>query len=232
VEPYVKGANILRDPGFELHVANTGGGPQGDEIPGEYTGLRQRDRQNLRWSDRTIMDPSLTGWRAQVNVPVGVGYSKRRGWLVSDANPRTGTYHLRSAQLDDTGTYEVAGLYPHSIVACHGGNDPFYACRINPGDYMRFSLWAMVDIVPGNAYIKWMFASYYKADGTLSASGSSPSLPTQGSENLTTTYTQYQFDGFAPFDAYFLSIWFEPDHDYTTSTALRVDVDDCVLEVT
>ena len=85
-EPYVKGANILRDPGFELHVSNTGGGPLGTEVAAEYWrpsgGGYTRDRQNLNWTNGTVADPSLTGWRAERDGDTsGVDY--RQGWLLS-----------------------------------------------------------------------------------------------------------------------------------------------------
>ena len=249
-EPIKYGSNVLRDPGFELHVSNTGGGPGGDEVSSvrysdDGTGSPlEGDDGFLHWSDGSTVDASLPGWFAPVAVATGddTYYIYPLGWRADTTAPRTGTYHLRSGPAVDGQSVranDVIHLAVLGVVAClpdAGGGiaeHPYYAARVGSGDFVELSFYAKA-VLPGStsALIDDIELEFYEADGTwIGGSYYSNAGNYAATKDMTTSYVQWTFATFAPATSHFVyaNIIFQQTPDAGQNT--YIDVDDCVLKV-
>ena len=238
-EPIVYGANILRDPGFELHLANTGGGPQGDELPSWYysddgtTPLKGNDGV-LHWSNGAVADSSLSGWFQSLSTAgfAGQTYEYKAHWFVSDADPHSGTYHLKSGPgiLGMSPDLRIKSVLMLGVRACYGtGGDNygrFYSARVEPGDYVGISTWAKQTEIDGGTPL--IDLTFYWHDSAGTQIGSS----FLGNTTLTTSYAQYAHSAFAPPSTSFVLAEIYIAMDTTTpAKEYFVHIDDCVLEV-
>ncbi len=133
-EPLLYGPLALRQPGLESHIDLTGGGPEGDEIPGGAAASRGGDFP-MEWTDgEDILENGYHGWTAANNElePDFYAASQQRvsRWWVDTANPKTGTYHLRTMDSYD-GTFPVQPefVFPGLLFAVN-----FWACARSPID--------------------------------------------------------------------------------------------------
>lgn len=226
VSPCIEPSTILRDSGFETHIATTGGGPTGNEIPGE-TG-----EAFTIWSDDT-MATDLTGWAAfDVMASSGTRY-----WEASTASPRSGTYHARYIP--------NPAIQPASYLTCIGG----YPCSpisagfqgvsatVSTGDYFRFGIWVKATEIAMGATAEPGFIMNYTFF-CPDALGDDGEIIDFG-EVLTTAYQYFEVDGFVPdavglgFDVPFSYIQFRPEiygGDPSTNT-LRFDMDDAEMDI-
>ncbi len=233
VEPYVQGTNILRDPGFELHLANLTGGPFGEEIPGKkWMDVTTPTTQYTSWSDGSLA-PITSGWTGEVNYIAQTSWI-RAGWTVSTSNLRSGTYHARTTPIVGNGLVQngnPGALYPTGFHAC--SNNYPWAARVEPGDFVSFSMWASMTPVLGNSNPELIVfqLDFYDIDASWIASVDG--LP-GGNEAITTSYAQFTVSGFAPAAAYYLDVQptFDRDGGDSPASSLVFDVDDCILEVT
>ena len=129
----IYGSISLRDPGFENHIAETGGGAEGDEIPGDaaMTNL-------LEWTDgEGILPNDAHGWECQHNTLLpdfySVGQQFVQRWWVDTVNPKTGTYHARTHDVfDNTFPVEPEFVMPGPLHAIG-----FWACAPSPANSQR-----------------------------------------------------------------------------------------------
>ena len=182
-EPYVTGTNILKDPGFELHIANTGGGPLGDEIPAIALGAQ------TVWTDNTTNPNTNYGWAADSNI------SGSTRWQVVTTDPDAGTYHARTTNIggasNNGGELYVFGLYSCSLIMGSSLWNGFSA-RVEPGDYVRFKVRAKCSATTGAPLI---LLTLYWFEGVA---GPDSSTVDSGSVALTTSYADYVFAAFVP----------------------------------
>ena len=181
-EPYVKGANILRDPGFELHLSNTGK----TEIPELSSSWA-----TLTWQDTTTPDPSLIGWANTAYVAGG----SVTAWDISDAGEETGSYSARMV-----GNTLAPHLAVIGLVGCSDGE--FYSARCEPGDYTRVACRGIVDSTSGTPNVL-IAMEWYAADGSFIDSADLADTP------LTTSYATYETDGFAPATSYYMRVYYK-----------------------
>lgn len=212
-EPIVYGANILKDPGVELQLANFGGGPLGNEIP-QFVGVPVT---GLRWSDHTA-GPSKSYF---IQDQLAINETVR--WHVSTANPRSGTYHLR---LSDTTNDAHPWVQLGQANGCPAGL-PFYTAVVQPGDFVKWSMWAMASstaILPiFSFYVLFMDAAYSYIGPFFQGADDTP---------LPSSYTQFSVEGFVPATAAYAELWiYGVGQDDNTATATHYDFDDFVLEV-
>lgn len=210
-EPYVRGSNILRDPGFEQFLAWGHGGPD-DDMPIDSTN---------QYNDSTFAKLGTSGvpWQGGENLSSGDNY-----WKVSTANPRNGTYHARWTGLSSTFLAFAGQLNPVMFHKCPLDTAGWLvAARVEPGDFIRHSAWIRGTVSAGNPKLDYAW-EVFDSDGVSVASDT----VTVG--NLTGTYTKYEFSFFAPANAFYLDIGFIPYPD-SNSVNCTFDVDDCELEV-
>lgn len=133
-EPLLYGPLALREPGLETHIDLTGGGPEGDEIPGAAAASRGGDFP-MEWTDgEDILENGYHGWRAGTNELepdfYGGGQQRVERWWVDTTNPKTGTYHLRTMDsYDNTVPVQPEFVFPLSLSAIN-----FWACARRPSD--------------------------------------------------------------------------------------------------
>lgn len=224
VSPCIEPGTSLRDAGFESHIAITGGGPTGNEIPGE-TG-----EDFTIWSDDTVAT-DLTGWAA-FHIDIGGNH-----WIASTADPRSGLYHARFVPdpADDIDSYLTCiGGYPCSPI-----NAGFQgvSASVTTGTFFRFGIWAKATEIAMGASAEPGFILNYHFF-CQDALGDDGEVIDFG-EVLTTSYQYFEVDGFVPdavglgFDVPFSYIQFRPEvygGDTSTGT-LRFDMDDAEMQI-
>jgi len=231
-EPLIYGSNILRDPGIEYHLANTGGGPLGDEIPGYYGALDPGCTPEIAWTNGTYGNPGACAYSSSLGwAHASVGSQKPWAWRVDTVDPRSGTYHLKCLSYDDVGSgnhnlYVVGGNPCISLEVFYlSGHSLWYSARVASGNYVRFGGYIKQTPLTFGAATWEMCFTFY--DGT----GSELLDTCSTTYYLDSTYTWYEFATFAPTDAYYLFItcpvhWYSP-----TPSSAEVYGDDFVLEL-
>ena len=229
-EPIKYGANILSDPGFELQLAQHGGGTLGDSLQmwQGYPPVRNPNYWSwpgVRADEATwpaAPSPFPFGWCqwGSVNDP---GYVHSLSyWQVSTANPRTGTYHLR--QTDNQIQTSSPDVSVFGFRGCPGSPTDYpWSFKAMPGDFYRFGLWA-TSADGGSTRIDFDL-SFYDSDGTGVGGNYNQTY-------LTTSYAYYEMSGFVP--AALLSVYALvsfTDADGGNAGGNHIDIDDCVLEV-
>lgn len=216
-EPAVYGTNILKDPGVELQLATFGGGPGGDEIPQGTIG----DGLPYQWSDDSP-GPTRSNF---ITENLSTGFANY--WSVSTVNPRTGTYHLRMP-MSQFGFGDGQYLYLSQLNLCDAtpgaaGRD-WVTARVEPGDFVRLGVWAMVSTTVDTPTMLFGATFNDAAGGLLATSYGFDTEP------LTTTYTLFEYSGFAPPNArYVVLSGFVQKVDQAASADF--DLDDFVLQV-
>lgn len=223
VEPgTISGTNILTDPGFENHLAETGGGPLGDSIPYDWSsvaGSQTEPDSGLLWP--TASNPASSTWP---DAPATSGWfayyvTLSQNWEISSASPRSGTYHARWTKPSDTNN--GLGLQPYGFSTCEGGF--VVTGRINPGDYVRWLIWAKSSSA-SNAALQIHINYFNSAFGSVGSNSSS-------STGLGTSYASIQVDGIAPANTYYLLTEIANTSAGALGTGATIDIDDCELEV-
>ena len=208
-EPYLTGTNILKDPGFENHIANTGGGPNGTEIPYALTA------GGLYWpSDNSKLSSwSYTGgW----NHYPGFG-SAGQFWQISTINPRSGTYHLRWSA---TGSPRIMRVFTFQTCVLYSTDYVPISAKVQPGDFVRLVVYALAASGTPNLVMRLHFLQ--AVPGLTQAA---PIITTTAA--LTAAYTRYEIGAFAPPST---SAYVQADF-YTNTGSIVYDVDDCELLV-
>lgn len=190
-EPTVYGANIIKDPNFELHLANTGGGPNGDELPGYEWGTTPTSWSELQWSDSWATPPTKSSGGTLADLStcwISAGLNDLvtpNRVFISTSNPDSGTYHLRTV-----GT--PLWIFFTQQRMCTGPNlgDEFgyyYTGRCKTADFIRFS----ARMSAASARNVTMYVDFFDETGnkdrTLSAL-----------KSVTTSYATYEFLMFVP----------------------------------
>lgn len=223
-EPIVYGTNILKDPGFELHDANVPNGPAGYDFPGDGFGPGSTPIGSLYWDATNITDTlyyDTNGWAVFSNNSGGDGLP-----VLSTANPRSGTYHWRvsypPATISGAETYPipVGGKYCTKI----SGRWQAYSARVEPGDFVRFGVYAMANTTTGTPTIQMSIGFYDSAAASITT-------VTGTATSLTTGYVWYESTAVAPASSYAIAVEANLWANTSQSATLTFDVDDAVLEV-
>lgn len=209
VEPRILGADVLRDPGFEVML-------DGFEIPNYVAGLTYEP--DIHDSLGNFAYTDQLGWAADSassSFPFGV----------SSASPRTGIKHIRTGQKVDIGSGPHR-LYVVTGVVC--ANPRFvYGARVEPGDVATLSGYAKTDDpfdgVTIRIHFEWYDSSFSFIDSDFSSF-----------MTVQTTYTQHSFSGdfypVAPASAYYLHAYFAFGMGGAQSSSVA-DLDDTELVV-
>lgn len=194
-EPLIYGSNILLDPSFEQHIAVTGGGPNGDEVPYTLSG------GGLYWpsSNNKVSKLFSSGWNGTgwCHIPGAAGGTPF--WYIDVDNPHSGIFHLKATTPASAGG-ALRGFRTVGFVECRKlstDNVPLSA-RINPGDLAVWSFYAMDDNASGGFF-----------DSRLRFLLGVPGLTevftaTLVVSDIAATYTQYTISAFAPEGSYYL----------------------------
>lgn len=214
-EPFVYGANILREPGFE----SGGGGPLGNEVPG-HLGPPSYEPHLLYWSDDSEAPLSL-GWYSHDVA------TNSLAWRYSTASPLSGSTHLRA-----TGTsgfsiptcYALGGIYCNAPAIDWESN--LWAARVDTDDVITLKVNVKSSSAVGSIRLE---IEPLTVDGIL---GSDSEIATFA---LTTSYTQRQvvltvpaLDSGTATPIGYVRAGFRA---VSVGTGQTVDVDDCTLEV-
>lgn len=181
-EPLVYGTNILSDPGFESQLANVGGGPLGDEIPGFINTVE------MRWSDASHA-PDISRWSHGYS-----GLSTQR-WKIATIDPHSGTYHAQTQTYGEN--QAVVNLYAHGFFTCAGVFLDVGAA-VTEGDYYSWSIWvkasALVTSPINVQHSARLRIQFFNSDGDTSADASNSSADV----DMTTSYQKLTLTGFVP----------------------------------
>lgn len=233
-EPRILG-EVLKDPGFEDHVANTGGGPLGVEIPfyvsdfetaSEYPAADRPPEwcfPALTWSDKSCA-PVTTGWAQQFGTFPNSA-TQTRTWRISTLSPQAGASHVRSRPASET----PGG--PHWLFAIRGQSCRkryrAYSARVQPDDTLTWSAyWRHVGLVSGGVpsivtVITWWDSNWASIPFTDFFSSS---------QILTGTYTKYTWTRVAPLGAHYALVATRMSFN-APNAACQVDVDTASLVV-
>lgn len=225
----VTGSDLLVDGGFE---SSFGFGPNGNEIPG-FGDVGGLEFPFLNWSDQSPA-PGPVNMMYQQDIA-----GTATPWVVSTADPHSGTYHLRQTMSNETvrnslylGKQLVCPMLSTSYV--ESGSfvtwDILLSAMVEPGDTWELSFWAKVDVVTHSNRFEVIWAV---TDGVDEAAEQGI-IPTPV---LTTTYTQYTVSdtidsvellGFEP-GPFFIRI----DNAFTSgSGVVTIDLDDITFSLT
>lgn len=179
VEPYMTGANVLRDPGVEDYLSITGGGPEGDRLP-QFTFTTPG---GLVWSDSSD---------APTSTPFAGNAAVARDARISTVDPDAGAYHIEITR-DGGGT---PNLYLLGLTACSPGVGEWgglpVTARANPGDTVTINWRAKgvgtTEEDTTRGFVAWIASDYISFDG---GSGPQEALSTAG-------YQSYQWSTVAP----------------------------------
>lgn len=223
-EPYITATNILRDPGFELHDANVPNGPSGYDFPGDGMGTGSNPSGSLYWDATNITDTlyyDVNGWAVFSNNSGGAGLP-----VLSTANPRSGTYHWRVSYAPST----ISGAETHPVVVGGRFCVPVsglirgYSSRVEPGDFVRFGVYAMANTTTGTPTIQPAIDFYDSGANNITTINGTSSA-------LTTSYVYYEVTAIAPASSYACVVDATLWAATSQSATLTFDIDDCVLEV-
>ena len=221
VEPYITGANILKDPGFELQLSNFGGG-EGSEIP-QFASFSSYTLP-YEWEDGSSAGLS-TFWSQR---KTGAGFAGTdRYWQASTTNPRTGTYHARLAMGTGTPINQGQTLVCSQIMHCAWQTDAIdlASAIVVPGDFIRFGAWISVNDITDAPR---MLLEVDCTDDTWTFGGTTASF--YEDFTLAVGYNYYEVSGFVPATTRSAIAYFQPWHGQTFDTTY-FDVANAVLEV-
>ena len=208
VEPYVKGSNILSDPGVELYQSLMGR----TEI-----GVFDGSVNTLTYpSDSTVVPaPYLFASKDRSTTLYGE-------WDVSTASPRTGTYSLR---LTPGSSFPSSGFWLVVDKTCEAkpSGDRFYVARVEPGDFVSVSYWIKATDLTHTPYTIPKI-SFNAADGSNLAGISPANVP------LGTSYAQVSHSAFAPASSVYTTCYIQVDGVGNAPHGIMY-VDDFVLAV-
>lgn len=231
VDEAVYGANILRDPGFELHAGN---GFDNYGVDGEdfAAGLRTDTSPlgQLYWDAERPTTPLAVidsyyddaGWSIwETYDPATYPLFAAQTPVLSTANPRSGTYHIRWSVPDEFDN-EIE-IEPLGGQTCE--NDRAYSAVVAAGDTITWSGYVNVAVSAGVAWTGYVAVGYFASDQTHLAPATS-----EYSETGVTlgSYTLISVSATVPADAKYAVCGFGA---YTSGItgATTVDFDDCTL---
>lgn len=234
-EPVVYGTNILADPSFENHLAETGGGPLANEIPGVYICSGGSGAEVLvpAWTDATPYSGSK--WVGERNIPSGScqGLNAAK-WFISTASPRTGTYHARFTKTTNSSLQEPGWLIPTFGATCettiqlpeNTRNFKTASAVLNPGDFIRFKYYGKVSVAAINGWPQATATiSFFNASGVhLQQIG-------VASTTVGTSYESREISGIAPASTRYAVTRVDIFDLNTHASGYTADVDDCELEL-
>jgi hypothetical protein len=237
VDELVYSANVLTDPGFELQLNAWGSGPNlANDMP-HYTVRVGFGGIPLRWpesSDANSSNDPQAGNRSYWVQDFSNWVDSRR-WLISTANPRSGTYHARKVMTtaalygggDTNGT-----LYADQRTRCGAEGDgtsaDLYTARVEAGDTVEWSAHLMADVLTATPTLT-MVMDFLDTDWTFNFGGTGLSGYTEASFNLTGSYARYSISTTAPSGAHAVLCYLWVDHDRSNQTV--VDLDDTAVAV-
>ncbi len=226
IEPIVYGSNILLDPGFELHLGITGGGPQEDEIPST-----KWDRADIPEPDTlspAFTDGSLalgTGWRAQINWLPFNGDPRQAAW-VDTADPRSGDHHLRFTDAEIASPFggDPGQIWAYSFQSCPLHR--MFAARIEPFDLVTWTIYAKTTSTTPAPEVANMQLQWFDDEVTIH-SPQTPLIPFASPIPLTTSYVQYGGQAFAPPGVRYLNPTILAKN--TAAGTCSIDMDDAIF---
>jgi len=226
-EPYIRGSNILKDPGFEIHSGLVPKGPDNYEFPGDGFSTSSTPG-SLYWLSTNITDRfyyDVNGWAVWSNNRAAGPFP-----VISTANPRSGTKHWRMTYpttQDWTGDESYPIPINGSYCALRGGLIMGYSARCKQGDVITYSEYIEVSTTTDGPHEVFPEIAFYDENADIIGS-----VITGSGVNLTTTYAKYEISAIAPADAYALVTEIEiPDPGNISVAPTHFDVDDCVLSV-
>lgn len=196
VDPYVKGVNTLRDPGFDL----AGGGPNGNEIP-SYEWIESVAPYTNHVEDFLVYSDGsryggVPGWYAGRNWPAIPALSLPRiAWQTDvPTEPANGSKHGAS-NVAGAANQTPLGLWAVGYKACaqYFGADWYPSARVEPGDTVTWSIYAKTTTTATVDFIN--IAWHNNQGGTISG-------VTDSALAMTTTYQGFSIAGVAPAGAY------------------------------
>lgn len=208
-EPLVYGANILRDPGVELQLANWGGGPNNDEIPyfpdatpwSSFFGV---------WESYWPSNDSATNlddmfW-AQEGPVGGITFAVP---TIATTSPHAGTYHVSWVFAGGTTYTRGSIVYPvrrfcadtkAGFTGIPAQTPRFYTARVEPGNFIKWSGYFKSANGDGAPKVSMRM-------GTRDDLGGSSESFYNDNQTLTTSYAEYSVSAFAPSTAKFVQVW-------------------------
>lgn len=210
IEPLTTGANVLRDPSFDILPAGTG--PNGNEIPVTLSG------GGLQWPSEATGDATL------ITTPETTGWANTSGtgayWTIAASNPFSGGRHARFAAgpFDSPRPLRVVGF-----VTCERwstGRVPMSG-RVAPGRNLTLTIRSMVDT--GSPTFRLRFNFMMQTSGLFSTGIVDSALFT-----LTNGYAAYTHQATAPASTYYY--WAEVRAGSGFGSKMW-DVDHCQLSV-
>lgn len=236
--PAICGSNTLSDPGGENHIALTGGGPDGDEIPiwaEWFNGFFYQDQQ-LKWNGGTN-GPANTKYVQYESEPGEIGTTQFPWRVVTTGTPHSGSSHFKTTSMNGGG-WGPTFLFPVEFKKCpyisaasDDLNPPWILSRISEGHTIDFSFWAKVGPGSGDARLSGIIF-WLNEEGHFQLGGAQGWADTP---ILTTTYTKYIYTGFtAPAGTSYFLWQIGPDalaNNVPSGTQRDVYVDDLEIIV-
>lgn len=210
--------NLLSDPGFENHLANTEAENWGNAIPWDNNRIGGHESARLLvWPDPDnpidefewpfVSESDQSGWCVPFS---GSQEAFQNKWVVSNASPRTGQYHARYSPPEPG--WGMPHIAPFLQYTCNpmiefGGQNRYqaYSLIVKPGDEVTYSVWAKatdVSLNPELAMQWWFQNEYYRGAGLFS----------DDDVLLTTDYQQISFTATAPQGAKYAIAILEPSN--------------------
>lgn len=222
-EDITYGTNILKDPGFEQHLGNTAASSWSDSIPTDATSTAQTPESGLLWVDEGEFDDSL--WTPVTNTASGwfhPFFSNEAEadyfWIVSTANPRSGTHHARFTK--HASTASSPDFAPYVQGRCSTPFNP-YSTRIAPGDFIELTFWSTISTTTNSPTAHAFFAFF---DSSFAGAGTD--IGTDSA--LSTSYTSFSHSSIAPAGAYYAYAMLQISF---MGAGAIVDIDDVTLEL-
>ena len=214
--PYLRGANILYDPGFEGFVKATYGIDVADREP--YTGSHTYTlpfydstcATGQQWPDGTC-NTKFSSWYQRNGTYTVTDDFSDTAWKVSTASPRSGVW---GATWWDWQAEPSLG-HP-ALLSIQGFNHPVgMSARVTSGDTVTWSAYVKVSSTTGTPKItRWV---------TFFTSGGSALISNTSTTALTTSYAQYSITVGAPSNAYYVRVLFDWEGTGASRTVTYVD---------
>lgn len=221
--PYLRGSNILYDPGFEGFVRGTYGYEVGDRYP--YTGANTyvvpfydpACGTGGRWPDTTC-NTKFSAWVQRNGTYSDVDGFDSTAWHISNMSPRSGQWGAVWWHWQN----ELSLGHP-ALLMVQGFNHPAgLSARVSSGDTVTWAAYAKVSSTTGTPKVtRWV--TFYTSGGAALTSNTATTA-------LTTSYAQYSITVGAPSNAYYVRVML--DWEGTGDPQTITYVDDATLGVT
>jgi hypothetical protein len=220
--PYLRGANVLYDPGFEGFVKGTYGVKVADREL--HTGsdmytvpfYSSTCGSGSQWPDSSC-NTQFSGWVQRNGTYVVGDAPSDMAWKMSNASPRSGTW---GAVWFD---WQAESSFNHpALLMVQGFNHPAgVSARCESGDTITWSTYAKASSTTGTPQVV-LWVTFY-------TSGVAALISNTQTSNLTTSYAQYSMSVGAPSNSHYVRVMF--DWAGTGASRTITYVDDAALGV-